>query len=171
MTTIAFDGKTLAADSLVTYDGMRVGKSEKIVKVIGGMLGSAGNSEDVTAAEAWFNAGRPEQRPILTSYIGIFIPDDGSVPQEYNERLVQMALPTNSPWVAGTGKCFAMAAMLAGKTAPEAVEIAIKLDIYSGGPVRVYCPPTATMDDSKPYGEDQSLKLGAFPGSALLPAE
>ncbi|EJS8701418.1 hypothetical protein NFA99_004599 [Escherichia coli] len=171
MTTIAFDLKTLAADSLVTYDGMRVGNSEKIAKVIGGTLGSAGNLEDVTAAKAWFNAGCPEKRPVLTSYIGIFIPDDGSSPQEYNEKLIQMALPSNSPWVAGTGKNFAMAAMLAGKGAAEAVEIAIKLDIYSGGPVRVYCPPAAAMGDSRPYGEDHSLNLGAFPGSALLPAE
>lgn len=161
MTTIAFDGKTLAADSLVTYDGMRVGNSEKIVKVIGGMLGSAGNSEDVTAAEAWFNAGCPEKRPVLTSYIGIFIPDDGSSPQEYNEKLIQMALPSNSPWVAGTGKNFAMAAMLAGKDAVEAVRIAIQLDIYSGGDVNCY-----EMDKQHHYSVATSLDLDSWARSA-----
>ena len=160
MTTLAFDGKTFAADSQVTYDEMRVGSMDKIVKVIGGTLGSAGSSEDCLIVEAWFDAGRPEPKPVLTSFIGLFIPDDGSAPQEYNEKLVAMALPKNSPWVAGTGKRFALAAMLAGKTAPEAVEIAIKLDIYSGPPVLCHALPM------KP-----AVKLGSFQDSSLLDAE
>lgn len=40
------------------------------------------------------------------------------------------------PYAIGSGEEFAMGAMLAGSTAAEAVKIASKLDVYTGGPVR-----------------------------------
>lgn len=40
------------------------------------------------------------------------------------------------PYAIGSGEEFAMGAMLAGSTAADAVRIASKLDVYTGGPVR-----------------------------------
>lgn len=41
-----------------------------------------------------------------------------------------------SPYAIGSGECFAMGAMLAGAGAEDAVRIASRLDIYTGGKVR-----------------------------------
>lgn len=40
------------------------------------------------------------------------------------------------PYAIGSGEEYAMGAMLAGCSALEAVKIAAKLDVYTGGPVR-----------------------------------
>lgn len=160
MTTIAFDGKTLATDSQITFGDMRAGYVNKISKVIGGVFASAGNQEDDAAAVAWFNTGRKDPRPTLSALIGLFIPSDGSAPQEFNEKLVPMPIP-NFPWVAGTGKRFALAAMLAGKDAAEAVKIAIQLDIYSGGDVNCY-----EMDKQHHYSVATSLDLDSWARNA-----
>lgn len=160
MTTIAFDGKTLATDSLVTYDDMRAGTINKIANVVGGILATAGNQEDGLLVVQWFKAGRKETRPVLTSFVGLFIPNDGSAPQEFGEKLIPMAIP-KFPWVAGTGKSFALAAMLAGKDAVEAVRIAIQLDIYSGGDVNCY-----EMDKQHHYSVATSLDLDSWARSA-----
>lgn len=41
------------------------------------------------------------------------------------------------PYAIGSGSDFAMGAMLAGKSAKDAVKIAAKLDCYTGGPIKV----------------------------------
>ena len=52
------------------------------------------------------------------------------------ESEVMVPFPASDPFAIGSGQDFAMGAMYSGKTAVEAVRIAIKLDANSGGPVR-----------------------------------
>jgi len=134
MTTIAFDGKYVAADSLITSDSVVYGHANKIHQVKGGLLLTAGDCADWILAVEWFNGGRDQsQKPELESFISLFVPEDG-VPIEYSRRLVPTLAPI--PWAAGTGRDFAKSAMLLGKSAHEAVSFACSLDIYSGGEVQ-----------------------------------
>lgn len=56
---------------------------------------------------------------------GFRVESDAMIPSEFR-----------GAYSIGSGCDFAMGAMLAGKSAAEAVRIAAKLDIYTGGPVR-----------------------------------
>ncbi len=135
MTTIAFDGKYVAADSLITSGDVVYGQTEKIHEVSGGLLLTAGNCEDWVSAVEWFNNGRDQaNKPTLESFISIFIPDGNGVAMEYGSRLIPTFV--SLPWAAGTGRDFAKSAMMLGKDAHDAVEFACSLDIYSGGEVK-----------------------------------
>ncbi|HDH0704818.1 TPA: hypothetical protein PIO99_003848 [Klebsiella aerogenes] len=134
MTTIAYDGQYVAADSLITNDGVVYGHANKIHQVTGGVLLTAGDCDDWILAVEWFNNGRnPANRPELECFISLFVPDNG-VPVEYGKRLIPTFAPI--PWAAGTVRDFAKSAMLLGKDAHEAVAFACSLDIYSGGEVQ-----------------------------------
>ena len=134
MTTIAYDGRYAAADSLITSGDVVYGHVNKIHHVAGGLLLTAGDCDDWVLATEWFNGGRDQsKRPELESFIALFVPNDGE-PVEYGKRLIPTLAPI--PWAAGTGRDFARSAMLLGKGAREAVEFACTLDIYSGGEVQ-----------------------------------
>lgn len=134
MTTLAFDGKTLATDSLITQDGVRVGLQSKITKVRNGVLAIAGSLEDGMAAAEWLD-NQDLPKPTLDAFVGLLLLDDGAV-VELNEKLTPM--PITPPWAGGSGWQIALTAMTLGKTAPEAVAASIKLDIFSGGDINTW---------------------------------
>lgn len=67
MTTIVWDGKTLAADRRVTSHGMVDGQMTKIVKrkKDGALAGGAGSASLVAAFHRWFLKGERGKRPEL----------------------------------------------------------------------------------------------------------
>ena len=133
MTTIAFDGEYIAADTLINECGRVYGYTNKIHQVKGGLLAVTGDLVDGTLAVNWFNSGCPQnEKPKLESFTGLFIPDEGD-PLEYSERLVPIFVV--APWVSGTGGLFALSAMKLGKSAREAVEFAAGIDLFTGGEV------------------------------------
>jgi hypothetical protein len=133
MTTIAFDGFHVAADSLISEGGYVYGYTDKIHQVKGGVLAVAGGLVDASLAIKWINDGSPDdKKPNLESFDAISIPDTGN-PIEYDERLVPMFVVI--PWAGGTGRNFALSAMKLGKSAHDAVEFAKEIDLYSGGDV------------------------------------
>ncbi|MCR2797936.1 hypothetical protein [Enterobacter kobei] len=133
MTTIAFDGTHIAADTLISDNGCVYGYTSKIHQVKGGVLATSGGLVDITLAIDWFNAGRPaEAKPTLESFYAIFIPDVGQ-PQEYGERLVPLFVVI--PWAGGSGRDFALSAMKLGKNCREAVEFAASIDLCTGGDI------------------------------------
>lgn len=135
MTTIAYDGITLAADSQVSAGGCFLGYENKITKLTnGGYLASCGNTECCAEAEGWFNAGCPQDaKPKLESFGALYFPPDGGAVEEYRERLVS-EVPF-VPWAGGSGREWALSAMYLGKDAIAAVEFAISIDLYSGGEI------------------------------------
>lgn len=133
MTTIAFDGTHIAADTLISDNGCVYGYTSKIHQVKGGVLATSGGLVDITLAIDWFNVGRPaEAKPTLESFYAIFIPDVGQ-PQEYGERLVPLFVVI--PWAGGSGRDFALSAMKLGKNCREAVEFAASIDLCTGGDI------------------------------------
>ena len=126
MTTIAWDGKTLASDSQMTSGFIEQFSYKKIRTVKGRHYGVCGRAGD---ADNFFK--------------GVEIPDDNTEILEITSsgKCVFIGkgnsrIKMNGKTAIGSGCEFAMGAMLHGATAIEAVKIAIKLDPNSGGRVQ-----------------------------------
>ncbi len=134
MTTIAWDGMTLAADRQATV-GNAVFMVNKLHRHDGWMLAYCGDSDSGEEMLAWFKAGAR--------------PDDFPANQRDNDRFAPLVAisagqilkfertphPIRYPpqkFAMGSGRDFALAAMHCGKTAAEAVEVAALFDPGTG---------------------------------------
>lgn len=138
MTTIVWDGKTLAADRLVTVGGIREGAMNKIVKrkKDGALAGGAGAAAMVAAFHRWFLKGEKGKRPELRagdSNASCFIirPDHTL---EVHEELGWFPLMADN-YAAGSGYELAYGAMSMGADATLAVQVATERNTDSGGPI------------------------------------
>lgn len=135
MTTIAYDGRYMAADSLMTQESYVAGTFLKIVAVEHGFIGLSGDVEDILLVIDWFNDGMDnDKKPAVEAVNLIYVTDDGLV-FTMSHRLIP--IPMQAPISVGSGQDFAMSAMLFGKTAKEAVEFAMTRDTATGGEVVV----------------------------------
>jgi hypothetical protein len=139
LTTIAWDGKTLAGDTRCTQNGLPCRMATKVHRIVMpdgeiGLFAGSGARWQCDEVVNWIAAGvPPARRPkfetdsfngIVIRESGVFTMDSGCQPFEVLEEFT----------ASGSGRDFAIAAMHCGKTALEAVEIAALYDIYSGGP-------------------------------------
>lgn len=145
MTTVAWDGTTMAADSLGNFCGRRV-QVWKVRRVyLPGppgsfvLVGYAGNEAVGEAMIEWIAGGRDaSQRPRLQdedamSCHVLEVDPHGTCwlhTKGGRSRITDRFLAV------GSGSDYATAAMALGKTAEEAVELAIRFDVNSGGPVQ-----------------------------------
>lgn len=137
MTTIAWDGVSLAADSLHAVGNWAYSGDDKIYQLRRSdedcLFAGAGTSDLVEQVFFWLS-GVVSERPIVgdkDDFRGLLITPTGAYGLE--ERLTPFSVP--APYAIGSGRDFALAAMALGKTAKEAVELACKLDLYTGGTV------------------------------------
>lgn len=134
MTTIAYRAGLLAADSQATGGGI---KDCSIVKLArnerGDLCAAAGDAGFISRFLGWFIGGEKHDVPDRgDGNEGVIIRADGSITgfDKGGDYLVI------APYYAvGSGRQLALGAMAAGATAAQAVEAAIKHDVYSGGPV------------------------------------
>lgn len=140
MTTIAWDGRTLAADSLSTWNGSRDGLATKIAKRGSILAGSAGNAVICRRLLDWFRTGMQGHPPSAGnkdagnwSTISLF--GYGGMVVSYGpDGWESVRVPS---YALGSGAEYAAGAMSAGCDARRAVEIAIEHDTSSGGPITV----------------------------------
>jgi ATP-dependent protease HslVU (ClpYQ) peptidase subunit len=134
MTTIAYDGKTLAVDSQATAGNTVFGETNKLFPLSDGRYAAlAGCLSVFPEVVAWLNGeGEMPDLSEEESFGGIIVSPDGSAVEiTKNMRL----FPASIPWSGGSGEAIAFTAMHLGKTAEEAVELACTLDIYTGGSI------------------------------------
>lgn len=137
MTCIAWDGQTLAADRLSSFGSKST--TTKIHKVYGSLIGSAGVSVHCAAMIEWFRGGRVEdkfpafQKDHATSVDVICIEPNGKI-HVFQTSHVPILIE-DKVMSFGSGSNYALAAMYLGKTASEAVEVAIALDSGCGNGV------------------------------------
>lgn len=138
MTTIAWDGKTLAADKRACI-GTMIRTTTKIFKVRDCLVGYCGDAAFGELMLAWFKDGEhvdsfPSQQRDKDDWVNLLvIRPDGHIhiyerthcPINYEDKHI----------ACGSGREFALAAMHCGKTAREAVLVAIDLDNGSGNGV------------------------------------
>lgn len=131
MTTIAWDGKTLAGDAQSTGDYIRPIQSRKIHRVGGALIGCAGLSTEGRTFVEWYKDRSKDAPKLDEDFIAIVI-EDGEA-SYWDEKLTP--LPMGTPAAIGSGNGYAMGAMMAGSSAERAVEIASKLDIYTNADI------------------------------------
>lgn len=139
MTTIATDGKTVAADGRITADFIDSDEAIKIVEIRGEIVGTRGDCDLGEAYLDWVSAGSdPDHKPdvpeewdadffeaLHVSRLGVFYVGGR------NFAKIKM----EAPMAIGSGGVLARTAMRLGKTPKEAVEFAITLDPHSGGKI------------------------------------
>lgn len=135
MTTIACKSGELATDSRITHGDMIV--SDRRTKVHrlrdGSLVAWAGSVQD---AELLLRAMRKTSRdphPKLEAISALHLRLDGSLYEYEGEAWVKQ---DPGYYATGSGAPYALAAMDAGASAREAVRIAIKRDVNSGGRVQ-----------------------------------
>lgn len=146
MSTIAYRDGVLASDSMLSGDNFTWGSVSKISRSErGGIGGAVGRLEETAEFLAWFTkfgADDPERFPPPRGKDGA---DGIAVTQALTDAGVlllwtggeRLTVVKTSFIAIGSGAKIAMGAMAAGATAEEAVEIAAKYDVYTGGETMV----------------------------------
>jgi len=146
VTTIAWDGRTLAADSLI--QGNRFYNVQKIWKFDNGLIfAGSGERQNCMIVKAYLEELDRERFINKTDFSRL--PTKPTIPNDFSgiivvnkkayriENLIQpWELP--SQFACGSGCDFATAAMALGKTAPEAVLFASRFDLYTGNDVTFF---------------------------------
>lgn len=136
LTTIAWDGQTLAADSVLTScNNAPAGEVAKAWATADGFRWAhSGAGQDNERLTKWTRGGRTGDPPKIEEGVLIRISPTGVVRQWWGMGWIQ-ARADRSAW--GSGERCAMAAMMAGADAQRAVEIAAFLDPDTGGEITV----------------------------------
>lgn len=136
MTTIAYRSGILAADSLMTCNGLRDDYRQKIFRVGKVLVGGSGSSATCLKFRDWVAAGMQGESPFSGSDGG-----NGIVVSEAGLVCWGSSGPTpiinSSFYSLGSGYEIALGAMDQGASAEEAVRAAIRWDTRSGGDVTV----------------------------------
>lgn len=137
MTTIAWDGKTLAADSLITENGLRVGYATKARAYRGLKYAVCGCLDKLNAFDSWVRGGMDGEAPAMSEEGSdeqslAIIPVAGGILCRQGAKWDHMRCEF---YATGSGREVALAILSAGGTAEDAVRTAISLDCYSGGPI------------------------------------
>jgi hypothetical protein len=157
VTTIAFDGKTIAADSRETHgsdDGgslkmvcaklfrKRVGEGRKAHDVI---IATAGESSPGMLFVDWYGSGREIPKMLqlaIADFVCLVLTPTGLYEADGYCHLVKR---DDTQYAIGSGAKEALAAMYCGKSAAEAVRIAARIDPYTGGRI-----VSMSLDEPKP---------------------
>lgn len=140
MTTIAWDGRTLAGDTLTVSSCMRSRCERKVFRIVTDaedvvLLGVSGDEGIAMQVVEWVRRGAREgDRPKLEkdSFTGILVTNDAAFRLDSTLYLLKLMTPFHA---VGMGRDYAMAAMHLGNSAREAVELAAVYDIYTGGEI------------------------------------
>jgi ATP-dependent protease HslVU (ClpYQ) peptidase subunit len=152
MTTIAFDGKTLAADSKVTMGNGALALNGEAVKLIRGKKGHLGawcGVADISTAVflEWVRTGceGDPPRPPMDETTYILVSPNGRV-LEFHHQVTFDSFHKGF-WAWGSGAELALGALAAGASAKKAIQVAAQFDTATGGTVRC-----VNLSGSKPKG-------------------
>lgn len=137
MTTIVATRKCMAADSRVSGDGV-IYNTTKVMRIGDNLVGVAGTVSATTRFLSWFGKGCPADGVTFSDdddFSGLVLNAKGLF---YYAECCDPDKICNPFAAIGSGAQAALAAMHCDKTPEEAVRIAMKCDINTGGPVRVY---------------------------------
>lgn len=134
MSTIAWDGETLAADRKVVVGTINDCETRKIAAgPDGAIAGGSGNLFSVAAFLRWVEAGRQGARPSLSERdLCLVINSDGALDLHDEKGWARVEARF---YAMGSGAEFALSAMNAGASAEDAVRAAARFDAYTGSKI------------------------------------
>lgn len=138
MTTIAWDGTSLAADRRAVNANLSRTVT-KIRRLHNNLVAYAGNASLGEEMVNWFRNGAnaadfPAAQRDKEDWTVLVVVQPGGVVTVY-ERSPHPITFHDPFYAAGSGRDFALAAMRCGRTATKAVELASAFDIYTGNGV------------------------------------
>jgi ATP-dependent protease HslVU (ClpYQ) peptidase subunit len=135
MTTVAWDGQTLAGDTLGVVAGYLRQRARKVHKLPDGrLIGGAGNYAELLQVLVWLTDDESEE-PSLEDFAGLLVQPDGRA-FVFSEDRVMIPL-LEARYAIGSGRDFALSAMWYGATAAEAVRHASQFDVWTGPEVEI----------------------------------
>lgn len=141
MTTIATDGRTVAADGLACFGHEVTWRNrQKIITSGGCIFAICGVSGMQVPLVAWVLDGAdPDKTPKCTDETGWSILVWGPMQDDRRYFSNGCCYPTAFPkvWAYGSGGDFAMGALKMGATAEQAIRVAIEMNIHTGGEIQV----------------------------------
>lgn len=147
MTTVAYRDGVMAADTLVSSGDILRGETSKLWRMAdGSLLGLCGQAGFGDVIVAWLHGGANYgERPVIpddANMWGLWVRPDGTV-YAMSSRLV--LAPVEATFHAiGSGNELALGAMSMGASAEEAVEVAARFDLYTGGRIDKIALPTSS---------------------------
>lgn len=135
MTTIAWDGKVLAADTLVTCNGFRTNYAPKIWREGRLLCGGAGSRTIALQFRDWVRGGMAGPCPLQKDIGNVFVIRPDGLGVMWCDDGPFTVGP--EPWALGSGEHLALGALEMGADALRAVEVAIKHHTGSGGAITV----------------------------------
>lgn len=146
MTTIATDGKTMAADSMVSDDTMIHMTTFKKMAMLkdGSVFALAGPVGDF---DMWRDFLNGEGELDTTADAEAFVLHHDGKLLCYNHR--GRAYEQSTPAVTGSGKMVALGAMMAGASPSQAIKIASAVDLHTGGQITVMQPSQPKLAKGK----------------------
>lgn len=153
MTTIAWDGKTLASDGQSQVGNMIISTDKQKIfhhpydewRINGDVIKAIGISGDTSCIDeviAKLRSGITYKTEFtsVVDFCLIGVTGNGCAYglSKDKDDVLPSIFKVGDMFTIGSGDVYAMAAMKSGKTAVEAVEVAISLDVYSGGKVRYW---------------------------------
>lgn len=136
MTTIAYDGNMVAADSFMFLDGVK-SSCRKLEETETHVIGVCGEMADLPIFVQWFNSDQvTENKPLITESCFLVVGKMTGRCLIYAAKLEPIEYKqSHSYYAIGSGAKAALAAMMYGKNANEAIEIASEIDMYTGGEI------------------------------------
>lgn len=133
MTTIATDGKTMAADTQAGDPYIQPFSAEKMHKVGKELIGGAGCYGEILAFVNWYpKKHRPGASEPILEHTEMLVVSLAKITC-WEHSFFPFEIPP--PAAIGSGAGYAIAAMKAGATPVEAVRIAAELDPFTGGEI------------------------------------
>lgn len=163
MTVIAWDGKTLAADRQGTNCGMRLPATKLFKLADGTVVAGTGVLAAVHRMKQWYENGAdvsnyPDCQKTSDDWCRLVVVKPGGSVFCYEGQPV--AIPSESvPAAWGSGRDFAMGAMLAGANAVRAVEITNTVSVDCGLGV-ISAEPLVVSEPAHPAPESPPHKPG-----------
>lgn len=138
MTTIATDGMSLAGDGRATRGDVISGGDRKKVHRLpdGSIIGVAGRTRDAerVVRSLMNNPHKPEE--VRGDYTVMRLYPGGEL--WVHEDTLTAPMQMKPPFAIGSGWVAALGALMAGADSRQAVKIASKLDVHTGGKITSY---------------------------------
>lgn len=140
MTTIAIKDGVMACDSLVSQGDMKTQfKFPKIIKVGDNIYGFAGSCHNILLVQEYLKGNIMFQDiPDTVNVEYVSLNRQGHITSHQIHKGFFSNMPAPKIHALGSGGEYALVAMMCGKTAAEAVKMAIQFDCHRAGPVKSF---------------------------------
>ena len=137
MTTIVYDGKTLAVDSQVTAGSVIVGVRNKIQDIGGYFVAGCGNTDGIDLVVGYLLEGKEKPSGLSANDADVLFvnKETGEAFLAFGDTLVMSKAVI--PFFGGSGAEIAQGAYQVCNDPIKSLKVAMKLDVYTGGPINM----------------------------------